>query len=310
MLESKKSVLVTGASGVLGAAVYNAFQGAGFHVVGLSYSQTKEGLIRLDLSEDLLVKDGASLKKLFGDHKFNCVIHCAAERRPDAFKEGTPSAAAAAKLNKDVPGHLAEICKDNDATIVYISTDYVFDGTTPPYKPNSPTNPLQEYGITKLAGEEAVLGVGGARVVILRVPVLYGPAPNNSDSAINILVDIVQDKSGKTYKMDDYARRYPTNVLDIASFLVRLLNLDKVLLPVMHYSASECFTKYKMCEIFGQILGRPISHIIRDSSAPMDGVARPKDCQLCTEGTVELVGDLHCSNFEEWWTKHLTDTRK
>ncbi|KIJ15886.1 hypothetical protein PAXINDRAFT_168868, partial [Paxillus involutus ATCC 200175] len=213
-------------------------------------------------------------------------------------------------LNKDVPGRLAEICKDKDVTLVYISTDYVFDGTTPPYKPNSPTNPLQEYGITKLAGEEAVLRVNDAKVIVIRVPVLYGPAPKNSDSAVNILVDIVQDKSGKTYKMDDYAQRYPTNVLDIASFLVRLSNLDKVVPKVMHYSASECLTKYKMCEIFGKILDCPISHIVRDSSVPADGVARPRDCQLSTEETLELVGDLHCSNFQAWWTKHLTDTQK
>lgn len=50
----------------------------------------------------------------------------------------------------------------------------------------------------------------------------YGPAPNNSDSAINILLDVVSDQSGKQYKMDHYATRYPTNVVDIADFLVRL----------------------------------------------------------------------------------------
>lgn len=50
----------------------------------------------------------------------------------------------------------------------------------------------------------------------------YGPAPQNSDSAVNILLDVVQDQSGKTYKMDHYATRYPTNVVDVANFLVRL----------------------------------------------------------------------------------------
>ena len=50
----------------------------------------------------------------------------------------------------------------------------------------------------------------------------YGPAPKNSDSAINILLDPVTDQSGKMYKSDHYATRYPTNVIDIADFLVRL----------------------------------------------------------------------------------------
>jgi S-adenosylmethionine synthetase len=78
----------------------------------------------------------------------------------------------------------------------------------------------------------------------------------------------------------------------------------------MHYSASECMTKYKICEIFGKVLERPINHIVGDSSVPADGVARPKDCRLSTEETVELLGELNCSNFEEWWTKYLADTRK
>ena len=52
------------------------------------------------------------------------------------------------------------------------NVDYVFDGRNPPYKPGSEANPLQEYGVTKFAGETAVLGVSGAKVVVLRVPVL------------------------------------------------------------------------------------------------------------------------------------------
>ena len=56
----------------------------------------------------------------------------------------------------------------------------------------------------------------------------YGPAPKNSDTAINVLLDVVQDQSGKTYKMDHYATRYPTNVEDISDFLVRLTSMNFV----------------------------------------------------------------------------------
>jgi hypothetical protein len=49
----------------------------------------------------------------------------------------------------------------------------------------------------------------------------YGPAAINSDSAVNIMLDVVKDQSGKTYKVDHWARRYPTSVVDIANFLVR-----------------------------------------------------------------------------------------
>ena len=50
----------------------------------------------------------------------------------------------------------------------------------------------------------------------------YGPAPKNTDTAVNILLCFVADQSGKQYKMDHYATRYPTNVIDVAVFLVRL----------------------------------------------------------------------------------------
>lgn len=86
-------------------------------------------------------------------------------------------------------------------------------------------------------------------------------------------------------------------------------DIDKVLPRVVHYSAGECLTKYSICEIFGKILKLPINHIIRDSAVPADAVARPRDCHLSTDETVELVGDLGCSNFEEWWSKYLTSTQ-
>ena len=92
-------------------------------------------------------------------------------------------------------------------TLVYISTDYVFDGTAAPYDVDAQPRPVQLYGETKYAGEQAVLAVQrndgkapGQRVV-LRVPVLYGSCPKPSDSAVNILLDIVRDQSGKQYKM-------------------------------------------------------------------------------------------------------------
>lgn len=98
----------------------------------------------------------------------------------------------------------------------------------------------------------------------------YGPAPNNADTAVNILIDVVSDQSGKKYNMDHYATRFPTNVVDIADFLVRLAGLPPItpLPPILHYSAPEPFTKYEMCLIFAKILGLPHEHIVPDANAP------------------------------------------
>ncbi|KAJ7439320.1 hypothetical protein FB451DRAFT_1302134 [Mycena latifolia] len=294
-------VIITGASGVLGSAVRRAFTGSpGTEVLSLSHSRSGDGLRNLDLLDE------AEVEKVFRDFKPTWVIHCAAERRPDVAEKNPE---AARRLNADVPDHLARLSKPLKFTLVYISTDYVFDGSSPPYPPSARPNPLQLYGQTKLDGEVKILGVEGATAIILRVPVLYGPAPKNSDTAVNILIDVVEDQSGKTYKMDHYATRYPTNVVDIANFLVKLSALKKPIPPILHYSAAEPFTKYEMCLIFAKILELPHGHIIPDAEPPTGegATTRPRDCKLYTQETEDLglEDGLGLSLFEEWWTEYL-----
>ncbi|KAJ7485258.1 hypothetical protein FB451DRAFT_1228914 [Mycena latifolia] len=296
-------VIITGASGILGSAVRRAFTDSprpGTEVLSLSHSRSGDGLRNLDLLDE------AEVEKAFRDFKPNWVIHCAAERRPDVAEKNPE---AARRLNADVPDHLARLSKSLKFTLVYISTDYVFDGSSPPYPPSARPNPLQLYGQTKLDGEVKILGVEGATAIILRVPVLYGPAPKNSDTAVNILIDVVEDQSGKTYKMDHYATRYPTSVVDIANFLVKLSALKKPIPPILHYSAAEPFTKYEMCLIFAKILGLPHGHIIPDAEPPTGegATTRPRDCKLYTQESEDLglEDGLGLSLFEEWWTEYL-----
>jgi S-adenosylmethionine synthetase len=296
-------VIVTGASGVLGTQVFNAFTHAEHDVLGLAYTRASHNLKQLDLMNEL------ETAKVFEGFRPDWVVHCAAERRPDVAEKDPESAR---KLNADLPERLAQLSESLKFTLVYISTessDYVFDGTSPPYTPSARTNPLQLYGQTKRDGEVAVLGVNAAKAVVLRVPVLYGPAPKNSDTAINILLDVVQDQSGKQYKMDHYATRYPTNVVDISNFLVRLSALKGPFPPIIHYSASEPFTKYEICLIFSHILSLPHTHIIPDAEAPTGtgATTRPRDCQLYTRETEDLglEDGLACGGFEEWWRGYL-----
>ncbi|KAI0000202.1 NAD-P-binding protein [Russula compacta] len=299
-------VIVTGASGVLGTAVFDAFARAVARHTVIGLANSRPGGERNHHKLNLL--DSDSVSSFFRETKPNWVIHCAAERKPDVAEkdpEGTR------KLNVDVSAHLATLAKELGFTLVFISTDYVFDGNSPPYVPSAQPNPLNLYSITKRDAELAVLGVEGAHVVVLRVPILYGPAPSNADSAVNVLLDVVQDQSGKKYKMDHYQTRFPTNVLDIAGFLVRLAKRPKgsPLPPVIHYSAEEPFTKYEICLVFARILGLPHAHIIPDEGPPPPGsTPRPLNTQLYVRETEDLgvEGGLGTGGFEEWWTEHLS----
>lgn len=137
------------------------------------------------------------------------VIHCAAERFPDKC-EADPEGVK--RLNVEASRKLATECNNRNTLLVYISTDYVFDGKpgAAPYDADSPVNPPNFYGETKHAGEQAVLDAG-KQSVVFRVPVLYGEVEQNKESAVNVLMDAVWNKAGKErVEMDHWSIRYPT----------------------------------------------------------------------------------------------------
>lgn len=74
---------------------------------------------------------------------------------------------------------------------MYISTDYVFDGTSPPYEVRDAPHPLNFYGESKLRGEQAVLAYPD-HTLVLRVPILYGPTEYDGESAVNVLLGAVK----------------------------------------------------------------------------------------------------------------------
>jgi len=128
-------------------------------------------------------------------------------------------------INVEASKTLARLCAARGILLIYISTDYVFSGRPgdAPYEADAQPGPTNLYGQTKLDGEYAVLGEYKAAGreglgVVLRVPVLYGPANTNAESAINVLMDSVMkvQQDGVGVKMDHWALRFPTNTEDVA----------------------------------------------------------------------------------------------
>ncbi|KAI8140380.1 RmlD-like substrate binding domain-containing protein [Fennellomyces sp. T-0311] len=295
-------IIVTGASGLLGRAVVQQFKQAGHEVVGTALSRAdKAGLVKLDLT------DNQAVEAFIKEQKPNVVVHCAAERRPDVAEkdhEGT------LKLNVQVPRTLATLCKAENAMLVYISTDYVFDGTSPPYQVDDKPNPLNFYGKSKLGGEEAVREVD-PQAVILRVPVLYGETEYNGESAVNILLDALKDQSNTT-DMDNVGLRYPTNVKDIARVIndmavKRVEQGDSKISGTFHFSGEELYTKYTMCEVFAKILNVPIGHLRpQNEISSSAATSRPKDAHLSNARLTEVGIDTTQVPFEQWWTTYLS----
>ncbi|KAG8579033.1 hypothetical protein GDO81_010689 [Engystomops pustulosus] len=204
-------VLITGATGLLGRAVYKEFKDNNWHVLGTSYSRLRPRL------EILNLLDSSAVNGLVQDFKPHVIVHCAAERRPDIVENQPDSAAM---LNVGASENLAKVAAAVGAFLIYISSDYVFDGTNPPYKTDSVPNPLNLYGKTKLEGERVVLQNNDGAAV-LRVPVLYGDVEKIEESAVTIMFDKVQH-SNKSANMDHWQQRFPTYVKDVASVCLQM----------------------------------------------------------------------------------------
>ncbi|KAI9791352.1 MAG: hypothetical protein M1833_001543 [Piccolia ochrophora] len=306
-----KSVMVTGATGLLGRQVVTAFQRAGWDVVGTGFSRAKPpSILKVDLA------DREQVEKVLTDNKVQVVVHCAANRFPDKC-DADPDGARA--LNIEASRALAEATQTRSILLVYISTDYVFPGNQgdAPYETDAPTAPPNLYGQTKLDGERAILSVTEPTGlgVVLRVPVLYGPAETPSESAVNVLLDTVwkaQEKNAKI-KVDDWAIRYPTNTEDIGRVLVDVADRysgakDLAELPkILQFSSEDRYTKYEMCKLLSEIMALPIDGLVgnREGNDPTAAVQRPFDCHLSTKRLKDLQITLHTQNFEDWWKREV-----
>jgi dTDP-4-dehydrorhamnose reductase len=203
--------------------------------------------------------------------------------------------------------------------LIYISTDYVFSGRPgeAPYKPDSTPNPPNVYGQTKLDGEKAVLGVAtetGARnkVVILRVPILYGSCDEPKESAVNVLMTPLWSaqklEEGKPkIQVDDYALRFPTNTRDVGRVcrdISKLYLESKEDLPtILQFSSEDQMTKWQICQVFADIMCLPLDNMVpfKPEEEPKDGTVRPYDCHLDTRALQQLGIDVSTVDFRTWW---------
>ena len=278
IVEMAKKVLVTGASGLLGREIFKCFSAAKWEILGLAYSRAKDDLKKVDLCNRMEVES------VLEEFEPKVVIHAAAERRPDVVDKQTDMAVA---VNVGATEILADLCSKKNIYLLYISTDYVFDGSNPPYAPDAPTNPLNTYGLTKRDGETMVLKHSGFGV--LRVPVLYGPVEYLGESAVTTLFSAVMD-SKNTTKMSNHEQRYPTHVTNCAQVCLGLAEKQVSsgdAAGIWHYSGTEVFTKYTIGLAMAKLFNLSADHLI-PVLGPSGGAPRPYDCHLDGSATTNM----------------------
>ncbi|KAF6281010.1 methionine adenosyltransferase 2B [Rhinolophus ferrumequinum] len=246
-----RRVLVTGATGLLGRAVYKEFQQNNWHAFGCGFRRARPKFEQVNLL------DSDAVHHIIYDFQPHVIVHCAAERRPDVV-ENHPDAAA--QLNVDASGNLAKEAAAIGAFLIYISSDYVFDGTNPPYREEDIPSPLNLYGKTKLEGEVEKL----------------------EESAVTVMFDKVQF-SNKSANMDHWQQRFPTHVKDVATVCRQLAEkrmLDPSIKGTFHWSGNEQMTKYEMACAIADAFNLPSSHLRPITDSPVLGAQRPRNAQL------------------------------
>ncbi|KAF3056333.1 Methionine adenosyltransferase 2 subunit beta [Daldinia childiae] len=326
---SDQTALVTGATGLLGRQVVRAFERGKWNVKGTGYSRADGSSI---LKVDLV--NAEQVEAALDNVKPQVVVHCAANRFPDKC-DNDPEGTRA--LNVEATRRLASLCAARGIFLIYISTDYVFPGKPgdAPYEADAKPQPTNLYGQTKLDGEQVVLeeyqraGKAGLGVV-LRVPVLYGDAEVPSESAVNVLMESVwkAQESGAKVKMDHWALRYPTNgkfnITNITTtedvgrvcydVSLKYLNTDdpSKLPYILQFSSENKYTKYEICQLFGEIMGLSIAAIEPNTEGndPNASVQRPYDCHLSTKALKDIGIDVATQDFTGWWRWSVKAFRK
>ena len=167
-------VLVTGASGQLGYDVYRVLQDNGFDV----YSPRHSEMDIVDLS---------SVRKVLSIERPEVVVHCAAWTNVDLAEDEEEKCRA---TNVDGTINIVECCKIMNIPIVYISTDYVFDGTgEEPWKIGDTPNPQNVYGKSKYDGERAVREY--SKHFIIRISWVFGI---NGKNFVKTMLDLSKKK--------------------------------------------------------------------------------------------------------------------
>jgi dTDP-4-dehydrorhamnose reductase len=162
------------------------------------------------------VTDGKALEDIIGKIGPDAVIHAAAWTDVDGC-ELEPEKAY--KINGEGTKNAAQACKRYGAALIYISTDFVFDGKkTKPYKETDRPNPISAYGASKLKGEEAVRKTL-KKYFILRTSWLYGKYGKNFVDTI-----LAKTKSGKAPEVVDDQSGSPTYTKDLAGAIRALLD--------------------------------------------------------------------------------------
>ena len=222
-------VLVTGVKGQLGYDVMNELAGRGHEGIGVDI-------------QEMDITDAASVEKVITEAAPDAVIHCAAYTAVDAAEDNVD---LCRRVNAGGTENIARVCKALNCKMMYISTDYVFNGQgTRPWEPDDKREPLNVYGQTKYEGELAVETL--EKFFLVRMAWVFGV---NGKNFIKTMLNLGKTRDHLTVVADQIGS--PTYTYDLARLLVDMIETDKY---GRYHATNEglCSWYEFACEIFKQ----------------------------------------------------------
>lgn len=221
-------VLVTGVKGQLGYDVVKELEKRGHEAIGVDI-------------HDMDITDAAAVDKVIKSASPDAVIHCAAYTAVDAAEDNEE---ICRKVNAGGTQNIANTCKDLDIKMIYISTDYVFNGEGErPWEPEDERDPVSVYGQTKYEGELAVQNTLD-KYFIVRIAWVFGI---NGKNFIKTMLKLAETHDTLRVVNDQFGS--PTYTFDLARLLVDMVETDKY--GIYHATNEGICSWYEFaCAIF------------------------------------------------------------
>ena len=258
-------VLVTGVKGQLGHDVMNELALRGIEGIGVDV-------------EEMDITDRTACETVISQEKPDAVIHCAAYTAVDAAEDNLE---LCRKINAEGTRNIARVCKAMDIKMMYISTDYVFNGGGQrPWEPDDHREPLNVYGLTKYEGEIAV-EQNVQKYFIVRIAWVFGV---NGKNFIKTMLRLGKEKGAVSVVNDQIGS--PTYTYDLARLLADMIQTDRY---GRYHATNEglCSWYEFACEIFRQAGMDEVKVTPVDSEGFPAKAKRPSNSRMSKEKLTE-----------------------
>lgn len=279
-------ILVTGANGPPGHAVVQRLrQSSDYDVLATAQPDTARRGDQSFSDASLDVTRPSEIEAVFQDFTPNVVVNCAERSDLEACDEHRSEAWA---VNARAVKSLAKRCRETGARLIQISTDFVFNGKRGPYDEEARPDPVNYYGRSKLAGENAVREAGRTRWTIVRTALPYGLAPHQTASNFALQIHDQLSKNEPLRVAKDHYRT-PTCVADLAAGIERLIRREET--GIYHLAGPELVSRYEIartvCTVFDldESLLRPVN-----AKGFPDPVERPRRAGLLVDKAEAELG--------------------